>query len=547
MKHARKFFRGVMIGVFSFSACNTDELQDYSINPQAVKEMNLNYFLTPALLSAASGGASGDNSYIDWRTNIGMCSYAIQHLASVGGNVIDPGDKYMDRQAWYDYETFEAPFLALYSDPLKNLAEIIKQTGPGGYDEGNNTNLRSVARIMRAFLFARLTDCYGSIPYFEALQGTSTDPIFYPKYDKQKDIYADILNELDEATAVMNASAQSTGFNAADIIYNGDIEKWRRWGYSLMLRGAMKVSQVDPNMAGFYISKAIAGGVFGSNDDNAWVPMATGPDLWVNQNGISRAFYPGDGNQSPILSKTIVDWLKGADLENIVDDDPRLMIISGGIYVWQTNGDVIPLNLNPLDQKGMPNGMDRSTLQIYEGASRQVSLDSTYSRVNERMLKKESPYMLMNYGEVELLLAEASERGLAGLSPAVAQDHYNKGVKASMQMFTRYNPALTVSDEQVSTYLALYPYGISKPALEMIGEQLWVNHFFNWWEAWADWRRTGFPKLIPVNYPGNATGGTIPQRLKYPNREVIGNPQFDAGSTQPDNLTTKLWFAGGGE
>ena len=153
--------------------------------------------------------------------------------------------------------------------------------------------------------------------------------------------------------------------------------------------------------------------------------------------------------------------------------------------------------------------------------------------------------MLMNYGEVELLLAEASERGLAGLSSSEAQDHYVKGVKASMKMYTRYNPSLIVSDDQVSTYLALYPYGVSKSALEMIGEQLWVNHFFNWWEAWADWRRTGFPKLVPTNYPGNATNGTIPQRLMYPPYEKVLNLNFDKGSTKPDELTTKLWFAGG--
>ena len=532
-----------MIGVLTFSACNTEELRDFSLNPQAVNEINLNFFLTPALLSAASGGAMGDNRFIDWRTNIGMCSYAIQHLASIG-SFFDTGDKYMDRLGGRDYESFEAPFISLYTDPLKNLAEIIKQTGPGGYDEGNNTNLKSAARIVRAFLFARLTDCYGSIPYFDALQATT--PVFYPKYDKQKDIYADILNELEEASAELDASNQSTNFKSADIIYNGDIEKWKRWGYSLMLRAAMKVSKADPNLADIYVDKAVAGGVFTSKDDNVWVPMAIGPSSWVNQNGISRAFYPGDGNQSPILSRTLVDLLKGADPENTSDDDPRLMIISGGIFIWKPSG-VTLITADPLAQKGMPNGMDGGTLQIYEGVTRPVPLDSTYSKVNYLMLQKESPYMLMNYGEVELLLAEASERGLGGLSPSEAEEHYNKGVKASMQMYTPYNPTLTVSDEQVSTYLSMYPYNVSKHALEMIGEQLWVNHFFNWWEAWADWRRTGLPKLIPVNYPGNATGGTIPQRLKYPNREVIGNPQFDEGSTQPDNLTTKLWFAGGPE
>ena len=87
---------------------------------------------------------------------------------------------------------------------------------------------------------------------------------------------------------------------------------------------------------------------------------------------------------------------------------------------------------------------------------------------------------------------------------------------------------------QVTTYLATYPYNVAKPALEMIGDQYWVNHFLNWWEAWSNWRRTtgdpaspnGYPVLIPINYPGNVTGGKIPQRLKYPNAEVAGNPNF---------------------
>ena len=81
----------------------------------------------------------------------------------------------------------------------------------------------------------------------------------------------------------------------------------------------------------------------------------------------------------------------------------------------------------------------------------------------------------------------------------------------------------------------------------MIGEQIWANHFLNWWEAWSDWRRTEFPTLTPTNYPGNVTGGTIPQRLKYPNSEVAGNPNFAAGSTKPNTYTTKVWWAGGNE
>lgn len=109
-------------------------------------------------------------------------------------------------------------------------------------------------------------------------------------------------------------------------------------------------------------------------------------------------------------------------------------------------------------------------------------------------------------------------------------------------MYTPYDASFTVTDGQVATYLTTYPY----TGKEMIYSQLWANHFFNWWEAWSDWRRTGFPALVPINYPGNITNGTIPQKLKYPNAEVAGNPNFAAGASAND-YTTKVWWAGGPE
>ena len=79
----------------------------------------------------------------------------------------------------------------------------------------------------------------------------------------------------------------------------------------------------------------------------------------------------------------------------------------------------------------------------------------------------------------------------------------------------------------------------------MIFDQLWINHFLNWYEAWSDYRRTGLPALTPTNAPGNETGGVIPTRLRYPTSEVAGNPNFSSGATQPDLYTTKVWWAGG--
>lgn len=535
---SKKILACAVLAGLVFSSCNKKDLTDLNENPQALSTINLNFLLTTAQLGAASGGSAGDNRYIDWRTNIGMASYAIQQLATITN--IQPGNLYTE-----NFETNAAPFEFLYGDQLKNLSIILKQTGPGGFAEGQYNNARQAARILRAFLFERLTDYYGSVPYSEALQ--ASDGIFFPKYDKQKDIYADLLKELDEASAAFTSGDGS--FAAADLYYQGDVAKWKKWGYSLMLRMAMRLAEVDAATTNTYVGKAVAGGVFTSNDDNVLVPMATGPSQWVDQNGISRAFYPGDGGQPTFLSKTLIDWLKGANKTSTADDDPRLMILTAGIGNWVVtsgNSSFEAINDDPLDQKGMPNGVDFTMLQGIEGDPN-LNVDVTYSKMNPKLLDLDDPYMLMNYGEVEFMLAEAAERGFGGVSAATAEDHYNAGVKASMQMYTVYDPTLTVSDAAVTAYLAAHPYGVEKPALEMIGDQYWVNHFLNWWEAWSNWRRTGYPDLTPVNYPGNVTNGTIPQRLKYPTAESAGNPNYGTTATKPDDFTTKLWWAGGPE
>lgn len=537
MKYLRKLiYKLAAIIIVFVSACNTNDLKELNINPQAANTIDVNFLLTSVQLGAASAGSLGDNRYIDWRTNIGMASTAIQELASIG-SISNTGDKYLN-----NVETYTAPWDDTYQI-LKTAEEIIRQTGPGGFAEGQNNNTTQAARILKAFLFQRLTDCYGSIPYFEALQ--AQEGVFFPKYDKQKAIYEDLLKELDEATAAF-AEADDPAFAAADIYYSGDIVKWKRWGYSLMLRFAMRISKVDADVANTYVAKAVAGGVFQSNDDNAIVPMAIGPSLWTNQNGISRAFIPGDGGEiaDAFLSKTMVDFLKGPNVESAADDDPRLMIISGGIYSWTSEANFDPINVEPLAQKGMPNGKDVNMLKEIEG---NPNLDpfATYSRMNPKLLDRDEPFMLMNFGETELLLAEASARSIGGLTPATAEEHYKTGVKASMQMYKIYDPSFVVTDAQVNDYLAARPFATGT-ALEIIGTQLWLNHFLNWWEAWSEWRRTGFPVLIPTNYPGNVTGGQIPQRLKYPTSEVAGNPDFTTGSSAND-YTTKLWWAGGPE
>src|SRR5690606_13949239 len=273
------------------------------------------------------------------------------------------------------------------------------------------------------------------------------------------------------------------GFAAADLMYDGDIAKWKKFGYSLMLRLAMRISNVEELKAADYVSKAIAGGVFTSNDDNAWIPMALVPSEWTNQNGISRAFASGDGGQPTTLSERFIDRLADAG-------DPRLVIISEGIQ-----GD-------PSDQRGMPNGLDQGMLDELLGVTG-ANQNEYFSRINTQLLDDDDPYMLMNYAEVELLQAEAIERGI-GTVGGTAKAHFEAGVAAATQMYTPFDASLAVSDGVAQSFAASLGYTDGAAgALEMIGDQLWLSKFFNWWDAWADWRRTGFPVLVPVDYPGN--------------------------------------------
>ncbi|HLA53489.1 MAG TPA: hypothetical protein VK618_09305, partial [Flavitalea sp.] len=154
MKYFKKIILYTLLVSLFVAGCDTEELHDLNINPQTVDQIDVNFLFTSAELGAASGGSDGDNRYIDWRTNIGMGAYAIQQLAC--GNCpggIAPGDKYQ-----HNAETSSAPFEFIYGDQLKNIAEILKQTGPGGYEAGKKVNMRNASRILKAFLFQRLTD-----------------------------------------------------------------------------------------------------------------------------------------------------------------------------------------------------------------------------------------------------------------------------------------------------------------------------------------------------------------------------------------------------
>jgi hypothetical protein len=113
-----------------------------------------------------------------------------------------------------------------------------------------------------------------------------------------------------------------------------------------------------------------------------------------------------------------------------------------------------------------------------------------------------------------------------------------------MEMYSIYDASVEIPSAEIDAYLAANPYDSANWA-EQIGEQYWAATFLNFYETFANWRRTGYPELTPVVYPGNESNGTIPRRLKYPISEASNNPEgYNAAIQQqgPDEFTTRMWW-----
>lgn len=509
MKHLSKLLiLGSIFCLLPFTSCDTEELTDLNINPTAANELDWRFLFTNAQVQAV------ENRYVNGRVHLNLAALLIQQLASlqVGGER-GSGDKYMRHldsfNAYYDY---------VYENSLKTITEVIRQTGPDGKNP-EMVNLHHMAQVLKIWPMHIMTDLYGNVPYSEANRGI--EGIFFPAFDSQESIYKDMLAKLEAAASAIGTGSDNVG--AADIYFGGDFTKWKKWANSMMLRLAMRISNADAATAETYVRKAISGGVMTSNDDLAKAPMASGPSDWFNKNGISRALDPGDWGGQFMMGKTLVDWLKNSN-------DPRLSIFAAR-GSWEG-----PWDRTAANQVGMPNGYDNVTIRDFLGVSEAIEQTEVFSRVNPMLLRSDSPYIMQTYAEVEFLLAEAA---LKGWGDGNAAAHYNKGVKAAMQQWTIFDPALTVSDADVDTYLAANPFD---GTARMVNEQAWAANFMQWYEAYSNWRRTGYPVLTEIDYVGNISGGKIFRRIEYHTVEAATNPNLQTGGTMPDNVLTRVWW-----
>ena len=473
------------------SSCEFGEgFEEMNVDPNKASQLDASNKFASAILKTSGG------RYENWRASLIYQSTMIQHLSSTAGYW--SGDKYFRSDQYAN-----ALWDRYYPDVIKEIEDIRAQLT----SEGNSGSEMGMLRILRVFAFTRLTDIYGDIPYSEAGQGY-INGILKPKYDAQQDIYMDMLKELEAAVAQLGSS---TTMGAGDIMFQGNMAKWKAWGNSMMLRLAMRLTKADSATAKAWAEKAVAAGTMTSNDHIAMVQHTDGP-AGINKNGHGEV-WQADGNAR--MSKTFMDWMS---------DDPRLTVLAQRTSDGSTA---------VADLIGMPNGSDGNS----------VPDNSIYASLNDDLKGVDVPMVFHSYAEVRLLKAEMAFRGWS--VPGDAKTHYEAGVKAAMQMLSQlYTNAAAISDAEVATYLAAKPYDAAR-GWEMISEQYWAATLLNEYESFNNWRRTGYPTLTPVNYDGNVTGGTIPRRLIYPVSEQATNgDNYGAAVARQgaDNFTTRIWW-----
>lgn len=261
----------------------------------------------------------------------------VQQIISPNSGVLTGANYNQDNRA-----TTDDNWASYYRNVIKNTKDVISRTK----DDPTRSNLMNMARILQAYAFMVLTDSYGDIPYAEGGEGYFSQ-IFFPVYETQQTIYPKIIAELTDATAALSASGK---IETADILYGGDVAKWKKFGYSLLLRAGMRLSAVDATQAQAAVKKAFDGGVIISNSDNASVRHDAN-----YKNPISNTLNSTEA-ANYYLTKPFVDALKSTN-------DPRLVSIAVR-YIGASSGSAqIPANasIKAADQIGIPMGKDNAT------------------------------------------------------------------------------------------------------------------------------------------------------------------------------------------
>ena len=501
--------------VFFFAGCDKDFVE-INTNPYAINSVD------PALLFA---GAQ--------RTHVGTWTAEhtiVQQFVTPYNTGATIGFSFN-----VDIDANSTPKWGEYNSNIKNLIQALANLGPAT----TRVNLRNMIRIWKAQVFMGMVDAYGDVPYSEAGRAVS-DATFYPKYDDDATIYADLYKELKEAIAALSGSAD---FVPEDLFYGtkaqpstktgnatDQVAKWKKLGNSLLLRLGMRYSKLDPAKAQAIVAEAFAGGVMTSNADNAHVKY-DGTLYTQGDNAALRNFSHFNYAAEPFVNqlKSTMDPRGKFILANFPDP---------GNVAATPNPDTVLAN-----QYGVPIGVENNAVPR---GNRGTGLN--YSQVNVwTIAAPNAPEFWVTYAQTSLLLAEAAKRGWIPGGDAQAKIYYENGIIADMDAYTLYPGTTPISASDKAAYLAhpLVAYNATD-ALKLINTQYWIVSIRNGTEAFANFRRTGFPALTPNPVRG-ALGTTedFVRRLSYPDVEASANTaNYNAAKTAigDDKLSTRVFW-----
>lgn len=373
-------------------------------------------------------------------------------------------------------------FYWLYQNPLINLDTVLENSVVD--------NQLAVAKILKAYFFWHTTDRWGDVPFSEALRGADD---FTPAYDTQESIYDNLFSLLEEGVNQLNES----GSLDSDIMYGGDMTKWKKFGNTVRMLMALRLSEVDPDRAQQEFTSALNAGIMESNDDNfayQHLDDQSNENYWYNQvERQSREWWA--------LTETLVNIMKPVN-------DPRL-----------------PVYGDPARADGEYTGLPIGSEPAGENTE-------AFSLLGEAIRQQDARIHLVTYAQALFAKAEASARGWIGES---AESNYNQAVEQSILQWTgSTDPAVDFLARPEIAYNAA-------DAIEQISTQRYVHLFMHGYEGWAEWRRTGYPELMPSN------GNAVPTRQSYTSDEAFNNTENYEAAVQrqfggENSLYGKVWW-----
>ena len=449
-----------------------------------------------------------------------------------------------------------------------SLTSYLRQVGEGGALE--NDQYYAIGLIMKGLYYQLYTDQVGMIPYSEA-----SDPdIKLPKYDEQIDIYKGVIAELNEAISLIGSNT-STGegvnlLRENDVIFNGDMQKWKQLANSLKLRMALRAHGAPgEDFASAAVSEAISSGVLADSDalfesynevSNIWVEHSSYGDIyygfgeagqWKMAEPLINALSSVNDPRLSFMSKPSVGGTVTLDITEASDSQIAFLkstLDNAGLvldtdYSWtQTSSELTITMAENTNYVGLPVRLSPNIKGLFNGKLFSSPADIVVNKSNEG--KEISPFIVMSAADSHFMIAEAIVKGLAS---GDAAGHYQTGLEYAMNL---WGTSLT-SDFSSSEMGTLT--GSVEEKLEKIATQRWIANYTNGYEAWSIVRDTGYPASAITTSSDNSIrslsgemNGGYANRLRYISSAYTSNAdniQAAVSKQGPDVKTTKLWWA----